>query len=192
MRTAQAVQHALDDRLVALGRAGFARQPHAFLVQAEDFDREHQGEHLRPPGLSVYVHRLEVNRATRAAWSAVAAVDGRPRLPVDLHFLLTAWADNADQELLLLGRAMLLFEESPTLVGPALGADHGFAPTEGIQILQDEVAADTLMRTFEALSATYHLSVPYIARIVRVESDELRPATDVGTVVAGAVPTVPA
>jgi hypothetical protein len=188
----QALQQVLEQRLVALGSSGFARQPHAVLVRSEDLDRNRPGNSvLRPPALSLYAYRVTVNRATRAAWSAVASVDGRPRLPVDLHILLTAWADNAEEELLLLGRGLLLYEETPTITGPLLGAGHGFAPTEAVQIIHDDVAPDVMMRVFEALSGPYRLSVAYIARVVRVESQVPRPIPDVSTVIAGAVPTVP-
>jgi hypothetical protein len=56
----------------------------------------------------------------RAAWSGVGHRDGRSHLPLDLHFLVTAWAGNPEHEQVLLGRTLQVFEMLPILSGPLL------------------------------------------------------------------------
>src|SRR5438876_303856 len=76
----------------------------AVLVRTSDFEAAVIGANIGSPALSVFVYRVDFNKTVRAAWSAVGSQDGRAHLPVDLHILLTAWADNADFELRILGR----------------------------------------------------------------------------------------
>src|SRR5437762_13837895 len=67
----------------------------AVLVRTDDFDVA-ASEDLATPALGLFLYRVEVNKTMRAAWSALGYLDGRSHLPLDLHFLATAWADNAE------------------------------------------------------------------------------------------------
>src|SRR5260370_240197 len=69
---------------------------HAVLVRTTDFEPSVLAANVGSPALSIFVYRVDFNKAMRAAWSAVGSQDGRGHLAVDVHLLLTAWADNAD------------------------------------------------------------------------------------------------
>jgi hypothetical protein len=165
---------------------------HAKLVRTEDFKQD--GDSLiTPPVLSIFLVRADVNHAMRAAWSAVGAVDDRAHLPLDLHYLLSAWARNAEWEHRILGSAMRCLEESAIVSGPQLDASNGadWAPSESLQIVPEEMTTEAVMRTFDSLETSYRLSVPYIARIVRLESKIQPLQPPVVIAVAGAHPEVP-
>ena len=130
------------------------------------------------PALSILLYRIDFNKTTRASWSAVGAVEGGPRLPLDLHFLLTAWASNADHEHRILGRAMQVLEGVGALAGPLLDPEGQWAPNETVQLYLEDMATDDLMRTFDSLECDFRLSVPYIARVV-VIADEGVPTPEV-------------
>src|SRR5438046_6583922 len=93
------------------------------------------------PGLTLYLYRVELNRMMRPAWSAVGHYDGLGHLPLDLHFLLTAWAGDAEDEYRILGRARECLEAMPILTGPWLHSLDADVWTAGdsIQVLLDEV-----------------------------------------------------
>jgi hypothetical protein len=136
----------------------------ARLVRTEDFGRATQPT----PLVSLFLYRVEVNRTMRAAWSSVATQDGRPRLPVELHFLLTAWADSPQQEYLLMGRVLQCLEEAPILTGPRLATD-AWSPGDSVQLVVEDMSTDTVMRIFDSLQANYKLSIPYLARIHHID-----------------------
>jgi hypothetical protein len=46
------------------------------------------------------------------------------------------------------------------------------------------------MRTFDSLDADFRLSVPYLARIVRVDGRNVEPPSPATTVVAGLAPVL--
>jgi len=161
----------------------------AVLVSTDDFNVAATTV-IKPPVLSIFLVRVEVNAVMRATWSAVGADDGRSHVPLDLHFLLTAWASNAEHEQRILGSAIRCLDETPTLSGPLLDTSHGagFAIDEALQIVPGDMGPDGIMRIWDTLDSHYRLSVPYIVRIVRIDSDAPPPAPPVTTVYAGATP----
>jgi len=70
----------------------------AMLVRTEDIDLPSVA--LRP-GLSILLYRVDFDKTMRASWAAVSSEDGRAHLPLDLHYLLTAWGDNAEHVFLV-------------------------------------------------------------------------------------------
>jgi hypothetical protein len=160
----------------------------AYLVRSEDLDHRSTQSIIVRPGLSIYLYAVEVNKTMRAAWSGVTFHDGMPHLPLDLHFLITPWADNAEAEGSILGRALQALDSTPVLSGPLLHQAGEWSPNEGLQLLMDEISTEAVMRTFDSLACDYRISVPYIARMVRLDGRRARPSPDVTTLVTGAVP----
>lgn len=160
----------------------------AVLIRTDDLKPNLVQTAIGPYALSIFLYRVDFNKAMRAAWSAVGSGDGKGHLALDLHFLLTAWADNAEHEHMILGRALQVLEYTPTLAGPLLYApalpyadEPEAATTESVQILMEEISTEALMRIFDSLPTDYRLSVPYIARVVRIDTRESRlapPVTD--------------
>jgi hypothetical protein len=140
----------------------------AQLIQTEDLDPNSQ--FLIRPSVSILLYRVDFNKTMRARWSAVGSVDGRAHLPVDLHYLFTAWADNADHEHRLIGRAMQILEQLGSLSGPLLHPDGEWLANEAVQLYLEDIPTDDLMRTFESLECHFRLSIPYIARVIVVST----------------------
>ncbi len=160
----------------------------AYLVRSEDFDRHSLSTIIVRPGLSIFLYRVDFNKTMRAAWSGVTAQDGIPHLPLDLHFLLTPWGDNAEAEGAILGRAMQALDSTPILSGPLLHQSGDWAPNDAVHLLMDEISTEAVMRTFDSLAADYRISVPYIARMVRLDARKAAPPPDVTTLVRGVGP----
>jgi hypothetical protein len=166
------------------------RRTQAVLVRSADFQESQVSTAIGANALSVFLYRVDCNKVMRAAWSAVAAVNGRAHLALDLHYLLTPWSDNAQHEHRILGRAVQSLEESPILSGPLLDPGGDWALNEAIQLVMEELPTETLMRTFDSLPTDYRLSVPYIARVVRVDGRVAQPEVPVTTLVGGLVPSL--
>jgi hypothetical protein len=190
LATANAIKSHLESSFANFDAVLFDSKPNVYLVRPEDFGRAGQGAQLSRPAVGIFVYRVEINHATRAGWSAEGHIDGRSHLPLDIHFLVSALGKSADQEIGLLGMVTGALEERPVLSPPQLDQKAGFAPGETVQVLFDEVAPDVILRLFEALSATYRVSVPYLARVVRIDSRTASPTPDVSTVIGGVTPSV--
>jgi hypothetical protein len=161
-------------------------QARAELIQTEALT-DLQASHGQPV-VSLLLYRVDFDKTMRASWSAVGSIDGNVHLPVDLHYLVTAWAQNAEHEHLLVGRTMELLEEIGSLGGTLLSPEAGWTSNETVQLCLEELSTDDLMRTFESLDCDFRLSIPYLARIVVLSSTTGTGTPDVLTHVQGLRP----
>lgn len=174
------------DPLVPVPAPGFTTK--AVLARTEDFDNGGRGQ-ITPPCLSIFLYRIDFNKTMRAAWSAVGSQDGLAHLPLDLHYMLTPWASDPELEHRIVGRTMQCLETTPILSGPLLTPSGGWAPNEGVQILLEDVPTEWVMRTFDSLPTDFKLSIPYVARITRIDGRQRFGAPETTTIVVGAVPS---
>lgn len=140
--------------------------PQAVLVRTQDL--EGAQPNIQRPGVSLFVHRVDFDKVTRAAFATNTLPDGTPYLPLEMRFLLTPWADNVEDELKVLGAAMLAFEATPILGPDVLDGSGQWELDESLQIVLEDISTEAIMRMFDSLPVDYHLSVAYIARLVRI------------------------
>ncbi|MGH9768786.1 MAG: DUF4255 domain-containing protein [Blastocatellia bacterium] len=158
----------------------------ALLVRTSDFE---EPTTIGSPALSVFLYRVDFNKTMRAAWSATSGQDGRSHLGLDLHYLLTPWGTDAEEEHRILGGAMQCLETTPILSGPLLHSSGEFDAGESVQLLLEEISTEAVMRTFDSLPTDYRLSVPYIARVLRLDGRVAAPEGPVISAIIGATPT---
>lgn len=182
----QSLEAVLDAAFVAEQPIDATEPTNATLIQTDDLDGNGSPSISRP-ALSILLYRVDFNKTTRAGWSSVGSEDGRSHLPLDLHYLLTAWATNAEHEHRILGRTLQVLEELGGLSGPLLHPDGDWLPGESVQLYLEDMATDDLMRTFDSLTCDFRLSIPYIARVVVVTSEGM-PLPEVLTFVRGLRP----
>lgn len=119
--------------------------------------------------LSLYLYRVSVNdhlRNTRPQH----AITGTTPLPLNLHYLLSAWSNTAETEHTLLAWGMRHLHEHPILDASLLTPEAGWAKDEVIHVAPEELSNEDLLRLWETLAPTYRLSYSYVARVVLVES----------------------
>ena len=161
------------------------RNTRAVLVRTRDLEQTNVATSIGSPALSIFLYRVDFNKTMRAAWSAIGSQDGRSHLAVDLHFLLTPWADNAEAEYRIIGKAMQCLETTPVLSGPLLHPSTAWTSNESLQVVLEDISTEAVMRTFDSLPTDYRLSVPYIARILRLDSKRAMPDRPVTTAITG-------
>ncbi|WP_250002279.1 DUF4255 domain-containing protein [Actinoplanes sp. M2I2] len=191
---ALSVREQLNRCFVAMDEANedaFRARPVARLVQTTDFAKINADADnpIRFPTLSIFVWRVDINRATRAPWAAVAAQDGTIHLPLDVHLLLTAWDSDIENELRMIGATMQCLEARPVLAGPRLHPSGGWRPGEAVQIVNEDLVTEDVLRTFETLPVDYRLSVAYLARVARIDAPAEPGHPDVLAAVRGLSPS---
>lgn len=157
----------------AMIEAGFsARQPIAggqltkvVVVRTNDLDLEGDTE-IVLPAVSLLLYRVQISPSLAAPSAAGALDGGRTYLPLELHYLVTAWADNAEHEHLILGRVAQLLHAAPVLDGLMLHPSGGWAAQDQLELIFEDLPLADVMRTFDALDVDYRLSLPYLARVV--------------------------
>lgn len=132
--------------------------------------------------LSLYLYRVTFNEHLRNASRVNGFEDRKTPLAVDLHYLMTIWANSALAEHTILAWAMQQMHQNPVLDGSSLSPEPGWGADDVIQLIPAELSNEDIMRIWDAVDPPYRLSVSYIARVIRIDSElfeEQRPV--VGT-----------
>ncbi len=139
-------------------------------------------------GITLHLYRIAANTSRRNSATRPQA-DGkkyRPMLNLDLFYLVTAWASNADMQQRLMGWAMRALEDVSILTPGLLNAfgpeTETFHTDEGVELVLDSFTLTDLGVIWDYVRPKPGLSVSYVARMVPIESQ-------VGTLVAPEVQT---
>jgi hypothetical protein len=136
-----------------------------------------------PNTLALYLYRLGVDPTVpggvrRAQSTGTGA--STPRIPVMLHFLMIAIADSAFAENIMMGWAFQQLAITPVLNADRLKAEAPALPgrnahsldwddADDVRIATEELTREELMRIWDTLPRKYSLTVPYVARGVRLD-----------------------
>jgi hypothetical protein len=154
-------------------RDEFTAQPQFQLYQSHDF-----GTTLVTEGFSLMLWRVTVNNArNQLPRRGPDQVLRRPALPVDLHFLLTPWAGEAERQLRLMGWAMRFVEDNACISANML--NHSltrrerpvFQPDESVELYCDPPGLADYLGLWDKYRARWQTSVNYVARMVMLESE---------------------
>lgn len=121
--------------------------------------------------LSLYLYRVTMNEHLRNVPRINHTFDASAPLAVDLHYLMTVWANNALAEHTILSWAMRELYQHPILDKSSLSSEADWSTADVIQLIPAELSNEDIMRIWDALDPPYHLSVSYIARVVRIDVD---------------------
>lgn len=127
-------------------------------------------------GITLYLYRVAVNGAQRNRPPRLGS-DGkrlRASLPVDLYYLMSAWAESAVLQQRLLGWAMRTLED--TLILPAgllnrPGPERNiFRPTETVELSWEPLSLQDLVNIWDPFKQNFQPSVAFMARVVSLDS----------------------
>jgi hypothetical protein len=127
-------------------------------------------------GVSLYLYRLAVNTSRRNLPPTVAE-DGRkfkPPLPIDLYYVLSAWAQTAIKQQRLLGWTIRTLEDLSILPSNLLNhyapETDIFRPSETAEIIIDSLSLQDLNNLWSLTRNNPPLSIGYVARMIHLES----------------------
>ena len=145
-----------------------------------DVYTRHDFSNAMEAGVSVFLYRIYHNGTHRIP-QATLGPNGERRmtqLPLDIHFLLTAWARGASLQNTIAGWMMRVLEDTPILQPGILNYKWAaFSPNETVEISLTQLSTEDILRIWDTLiQDKYQLSVPYLARNVRIDSNITKPA----------------
>jgi hypothetical protein len=149
---------------------------HGFaLFQAEDLKRPLNGE--TRPKVSIYLYRvgLSTARRDRGARLGPDGVRYRPSIPLDLHYLVTAWASEAQTAHQLLGWTIRVLDDTPVLPTGLLNAYQAglrvFEPDETVELVWNPLSLNDLHDIWQVSAQSQAPSASYLARMVQLDSE---------------------
>lgn len=123
--------------------------------------------------MGLLLYRVTMNEHARQAPGRGGRADGGA-LSLDLHYLLTAWFDTAQDEQIAFAWTLRQLHLHPVLDASSLSPEAGWAADEVIQLVPSELSNEDLMRIWDAVVPSYRLSASFVARVVRIDPDEDR------------------
>jgi hypothetical protein len=142
-----------------------------------DFAHYHATNLERPmtEGVSLWLYRVTVNPARNLP--PRVDPDGTrhaPPIPLDLHYLVTAWAADPVQEQRLFGWAVRTIEDTPLLpagvLNQHLSEPDVFAPHESVELVWQPQPMSEFLDLWEGARLRMRASASYLARVVELES----------------------
>ncbi len=129
-------------------------------------------------GVSLLVYRVYHNSTHRIPPGNPGPNGERrmTKLPLDIHFLLTAWGKDASLQNTIAGWMMRILEDHPILQPGLLNYKwSAFDQNETVELSLAKVSTEDLLRIWDTLIQNkYQLSVPYLARNVRIDSEIIK------------------
>ena len=126
-------------------------------------------------GVSLFLYRIIPNEVVRTPRGRLDANGQRKRsqLPVDLHFILSVWGQDSSLQHALAGWMMRELETFSILPSALLNRrEQAFHGDETVEIVLGNLDNENLFRLWETVAQNvYQLSIPYIARMVMIESE---------------------
>lgn len=173
----------MGETLVYLLRAAIPLVDPAKIVVATPDEFESLRDPLKP-NITIFLYRIAVNPQLRNDPRRVKP-DGtvvRQPLPLELSFLVTAWAKDTRDELKIIGRILqVLYEKSE--LGPADLVGTSWEKDDTVQLVLESLPLEDHYRIWDANEVPYRLSLTYVARVVGispVESTASAPVVDAG------------
>jgi hypothetical protein len=127
-------------------------------------------------GVSLFLYRVALNGARRNLPPTVGQ-DGRrvrPAVPIDLHYVASAWARSAVKQQRLLGWMLRTFEDHPILPTGLLnhfGPESDiFQPGETVELTMESLTLQDWNNLWSTTKNSPPLSVGYIARMIGISS----------------------
>jgi hypothetical protein len=128
------------------------------------------------PKVSLYLYRVTLSSVRRHIGPRVAP-DGtrfRPSIPLDLFYLLTAWAPDPLLAQQLLGWSVAVLDETPVLPASLLNSYRAgqeiFHPGETVELVWQPLSWQDLSDIWEVAQTNQQPSASYIARMVQLDS----------------------
>jgi hypothetical protein len=126
-------------------------------------------------GVSLYLYRVTVS--SNRNLPPQIGPDGRryrPPIPLDVHYLVTAWAETAVRQQRMLGFAIRTLEDTPILPAGVLNQHspepNVFRPEETVELVYENLTVQDIGYIWDVAQTKEQPSATYTARMVEIES----------------------
>jgi transcriptional regulator of nitric oxide reductase len=133
-------------------------------------------------GVSIYFYRVSYNPTRRkiALRRRPTGERFKPSVPLDLHFLVTAWARTPEQQWALLAWTIRAFEDTSVLPAGLLNQNAGsgtgvtqpnvFSEDESVELVAETLSLQEMVSVWEIAKSNQQPSVSIVARSVLIDS----------------------
>jgi hypothetical protein len=129
--------------------------------------------------VTLYLYRLDLDKYTRNSPHPDHLKGNSRPLSLCLHYIFIIWAETPLVENTIAAWVMSQMHQHPVLDQSTLSSSGGWQPSDQVFIVPIEMSNEDLMRLWDAMAPSYRLSLPYLARVVRIDPDSFEDALPV-------------
>lgn len=119
--------------------------------------------------VSLYLYRITIDEYLRNKNLPNQSPESYPPLSLNLHYLLTIWADSSLAEQVIAAWVMNEIHHHPIMDVSMLSSDGEWKQDEVVQITPAELSTEDMMRIWDSLAPNYHLSLSYTGKVIRID-----------------------
>lgn len=119
--------------------------------------------------VTLYLYRLDIDKHTRNNPHPDHLKGHIKPLPLCLYYIFIIWAETPLVENTIAAWIMSQMHQHPILDQSVLSSSGGWKPDDQVFIVPIEMSNEDLMRLWDAMAPSYRLSLPYLARVVRID-----------------------
>lgn len=124
--------------------------------------------------VALFPFRVDIDSVQRTlpARPRYDGIKERHHLPLQLHFLMIPRGNTAEQQQVIMGWMMRVIEDNTSIPANILnsGSEGVFADEEHVEITPTQLTTEEILRIWDQLPSDFNISVPYCARLLRIES----------------------
>jgi Pvc16 N-terminal domain len=165
----------LGDTLVKLlqdGLSGLVASTNIFLSTPSEF------KNIAPtqPSVTIFLYNFGVNGEMRnpPRRTLASGATRPPPLPLELHFLITPWAQFTRDAYMITGVILALLHGNPVLtVAELLGPDGTWAPgdaVDAVELILESLPVEDYYYIWDPADIPYRLSLAFLARLIGIDS----------------------
>jgi hypothetical protein len=123
--------------------------------------------------VTLFLHRVTIDPYLRNTSERVGVLETRNPVSLNLHYILTIWADSSAAEQTILGWVIRELYQHEALSQSDLTPAGGWDADDVIQVIPGEISNEDMMRIWDAIDPAYRLSLSYVARVVRIDPEQV-------------------
>jgi hypothetical protein len=168
---------ATSEAIVALLTRAKSRAPTAPEIKVANAGELAMPDANATPVVTVFLHRVGMSSVQRTFRAPVTPSGTRmkPPVPLDLWYLITAWAATPVTQQLLLGWAVRTIEDNLALPATLLNAGtstNAFRIDESVELTWAPLTSTEETEIWQVAQASRQPSASYLARMVLIASEE--------------------
>lgn len=119
--------------------------------------------------ITLYLYRVTTDEHLRNLPPQHRPNNSFATLSLNVHFLISVWADSALAEHTIMGWVMSELNQHPILDSAKLSPEASWRPDEQVQFMPVELSTGDMMCIWNTLSPNYRLSKAYVACVARID-----------------------
>lgn len=135
---------------------------------------EMETEDSPSPSVTLFLYRVMIDEYARNTPQSQRPSATPYPLSLCLYYLAIVWAETPLVEHTITAWMMSQLHQHPILDQSTLSKSGDWGSEDEVHLVPVQMSNEDLMRIWDAMKPNYRLSIPYMARVVRIDPDKVK------------------